>query len=192
MSTSREKAIESAKELFSKKGYLNTSVDEILVRAGITKSNLYYHFKSKEELGLVALDEIIADYKNEFLTDTIDNKSLSPEERLNRFYKRIISRQKTLECKRGSVPGNLASELSDVNENFRFLLSGFFTNCQKTIEACIKEGVKSKAFRSDIASKDISQLIISHLEGAVLISKTGRSAKPLKSGSKTILKLIRR
>jgi AcrR family transcriptional regulator len=50
MSFARERLLESAKILFSQKGYYATSVEDIVESAGFSKGNFYYYFKSKEEL----------------------------------------------------------------------------------------------------------------------------------------------
>lgn len=191
MSTSKEKVIDSAQKLFHLKGFQSTSIDDILVSTGVTKSNLYYHFKSKEELGLIILEKRIREYEERFFKSTLDNKLLSPERRLKEYYKKVAVYHENLDCKSGCPFGNLALEMSDLNEKFRMRLSEFFKHWQKIIERCIKDGIKEKQFRADISAKTISQLIISHLEGAILMTKTHRSISPLKSGSKTIMKLIR-
>lgn len=46
----REKIIQEALRLFSMKGFLSTSISDILEAARISKGGLYNHFKSKEEL----------------------------------------------------------------------------------------------------------------------------------------------
>jgi len=191
MSTSKEKILESARDLFHLKGYDNTSVDDLLINTGVTKSNFYYHFKSKEELGLLILEKRIEDYEIKFLSNTIGNESVSPEKRLKKYYKEVINYHRGLDCRRGCPFGNLALEMSDSNENFRLRLSEFFEHWQQIIEGCIKEGIRKKEFRSDLSPKTISQLILSHLEGAILIAKTQRSLQPLSQGSKTILKLLK-
>lgn len=43
---------DKAKTLFSQKGYSVTSIQDICSAAGCSKGNLYYHFKSKEDLFL--------------------------------------------------------------------------------------------------------------------------------------------
>jgi len=191
LSTSKDKIIESAQDLFHSYGYHNTSIDDILKSTGVTKSNFYYHFKSKEELGLLILERRIKEYEIRYLSDTLGNTSISPERRLKNYYKNVTSFHKDLNCQRGCPFGNLALEMSDTNENFRQRLSDFFNHWQKIIEGCIKEGIKKKEFRGDLSAKSISQLILSHLEGAVLMVKTHRSIHPLSTGSKTIIKLIK-
>jgi len=191
LNTSKEKVIDSAQELFHLNGFQNTSIDNILKSTRVTKSNLYYHFKSKEELGLLILEKRINEYEKKFFADTFGNTSISPEKRLKNFYKKVTAFHKNLNCRSGCPFGNLALEMSDINENFRLMLSEFFNHWQKIIEGCIKEGIRQKEFRRDISPKTISQLIISHLEGAIMMAKTHRSISPLSSGSKTIIKLIK-
>ena len=191
MSSSKEKVIDSAQKLFHLNGFQNTSIDDILKSTGVTKSNLYYHFKSKEDLGLLILEKRIRDYERKFFSDTLEDYSLSPERRLKKYYKKVTAYHEDLKCKNGCPFGNLALEMSDSNEKFRSRLSEFFSHWQKIIEKCIKDGIKLGEFRSDISPRIISQLILSHLEGAILLAKTQRSITPLSTGSKTIMKLIK-
>lgn len=54
----RGEILDAAEELFGEAGYEDTSVNDILLRAGIAKGTLYYYFKSKEEI----LDAVLARY----------------------------------------------------------------------------------------------------------------------------------
>lgn len=51
----KKELIKTAYELFITKGYENTSVDEIIAKAGIAKGTYYYHFESKEQV----LEEVV-------------------------------------------------------------------------------------------------------------------------------------
>ncbi|EEB73448.1 transcriptional regulator, TetR family [Thermococcus sp. AM4] len=46
----RGKLVASAMELFAKKGFDKTTVDEIVARAGVAKGTFYLYFKSKDDL----------------------------------------------------------------------------------------------------------------------------------------------
>jgi AcrR family transcriptional regulator len=48
--TSKEEYLQAATELFTKKGFFRTSVDDIIRKAGRSKGGFYHHFKSKNEL----------------------------------------------------------------------------------------------------------------------------------------------
>jgi AcrR family transcriptional regulator len=53
----KDKIIQTAKTEFSKKGYENTSLENIAKKCGITKAAIYYYFKSKRELYNVIFQE---------------------------------------------------------------------------------------------------------------------------------------
>ena len=191
MNKSKERILASAKELFHENGFQQTSVDEILKKSGVTKSNFYYHFKSKEKLGLIILERFIKQYEADVLIKTLGDSSIRPSERLVEFYNSVKTFHKDLQNPRGCPFGNLAIEMSGSNENFRGKLSAFFNSWEKTIEECMKEGMSKGEFRSDLPPAVIAQLILSHLEGAIMMVKTHRSIEPLSSGSETILRLLK-
>jgi AcrR family transcriptional regulator len=58
MSSARERLLESAKRLFSQKGYYATSVEDIVESAGFSKGAFYFYFKSKEELFKSLVEEM--------------------------------------------------------------------------------------------------------------------------------------
>jgi TetR/AcrR family transcriptional regulator, transcriptional repressor for nem operon len=191
LNKSKEKILVCAKELFHEHGFQQTSVDEILKQSGVTKSNFYYHFKSKEELGLIILERFIAHYETEVLLKTLGNNSLQPAEKLSNFYITVKTYHRDLQKARGCPFGNLAIEMSGTNEHFREKLSAFFNSWERIIEACIKEGMSKGDFRSDLPAGVVAQLILSHLEGAIMMVKTHRSIEPLSTGSETIMKLLK-
>lgn len=191
MNNSKERILASAKELFHANGFQQTSVDEILKMSGVTKSNFYYHFKSKEELGLIILERFIRQYETDVLIKTLGNRSLRPSERLNEFYKSVRTFHRDLNNPKGCPFGNLAIEMSGSNERFRERLSAFFNSWEKIIGECIEEGIGTGDFRGDLPPGVIAQFILSHLEGAIMMVKTHRSIEPLSSGSETILRLLR-
>jgi len=46
----RDKVAQAAVELFAEKGYANTSVQEVVERAGVTKGAMYHYYRSKDDL----------------------------------------------------------------------------------------------------------------------------------------------
>jgi AcrR family transcriptional regulator len=56
---SREQILDVAVALFNERGYDATSVADIADRLGVTKSALYHHFRSREELLAVAVDRAL-------------------------------------------------------------------------------------------------------------------------------------
>lgn len=55
----REEIVEQALQLFTLKGYHNTSVNDLLKATGLTKGGLYGHFGSKEEIWAAAYERAV-------------------------------------------------------------------------------------------------------------------------------------
>lgn len=55
----RQEIVKKALELFSIKGYYNTSINDLLGATGLTKGGLYGHFRSKEAIWEAAYDEAV-------------------------------------------------------------------------------------------------------------------------------------
>jgi AcrR family transcriptional regulator len=53
----RQRILDTAYELFSRRGLRGVGVDEVIERAGVAKATLYRHFPSKEHLALAFLQE---------------------------------------------------------------------------------------------------------------------------------------
>ena len=91
----REQLMVAARELFVKKGYRDTTTEEIARRAKVTKGALYYHFKSKEDImcGLVKhlmnkhferLEQAIGGNRSpaEMLRFLLEDAGFGPEEKM--------------------------------------------------------------------------------------------------------------
>lgn len=59
--STRQALVDSAVELFTKRGYANTSLDAIAKRARVTKGALYHHFSGKQGLFEAAFDAVETD-----------------------------------------------------------------------------------------------------------------------------------
>jgi AcrR family transcriptional regulator len=55
----RHNVIEKSLQIFSVKGYYNTSISDIMAATGLTKGGLYAHFDSKEALWNAAYDRAV-------------------------------------------------------------------------------------------------------------------------------------
>lgn len=55
----RAQILAAAAELFSRRGYHGVTVDAIAQRAGISKGNLYWYFKSKQEIFQVLFTDVV-------------------------------------------------------------------------------------------------------------------------------------
>lgn len=61
--STRSALVDSAVELFTKRGYAGTSLDEIARRARVTKGALYHHFSGKQAIFEAAFDAVETEVK---------------------------------------------------------------------------------------------------------------------------------
>ena len=59
----RQNIIEKSMQLFSVKGYFNTSIAGIVKATGLTKGGLYGHFRNKQEIWYAVYDECVRIWK---------------------------------------------------------------------------------------------------------------------------------
>lgn len=77
----RNHLIDVAMQLFNRRGYRATGVDDIMAEAGIAKTTLYRHFQSKEDLIVAALAKA-DDMARDELRAYVEKASNDPRERL--------------------------------------------------------------------------------------------------------------
>ena len=62
----KERILEAALDMFSKKGYEGTNIRELAASLGLVKSGIYKHYESKEAIWNALLDRMIAYYGEHF------------------------------------------------------------------------------------------------------------------------------
>jgi len=78
----RGRILESAYELFSRRGVRAVGVDEVISSAGVAKASLYKHFSSKDELVLAFLELREQRWTRDFVVAEAERRGATPEERL--------------------------------------------------------------------------------------------------------------
>jgi AcrR family transcriptional regulator len=76
--STRQRILDSAYELFYRKGFTRSNVDDIAAMAEVTKRTLYYHFESKDQL-LAAVMEAQNDLSLSRIRKYQENYSGNPE-----------------------------------------------------------------------------------------------------------------
>jgi AcrR family transcriptional regulator len=77
-----ERILETAYELFSRRGIRDVGVDELIERAGVAKATLYRHFPSKDDLVVAFLQRREQRWTLEFVEAQSRLRGATPEEQL--------------------------------------------------------------------------------------------------------------
>jgi AcrR family transcriptional regulator len=78
----RVRILESAYELFSRRGVRGVGVDEVIAHAGVAKATLYAHFPSKDDLVVAFLEQREQRWTLAFVVTEARRRGTTPEERL--------------------------------------------------------------------------------------------------------------
>ncbi|WP_274365003.1 TetR/AcrR family transcriptional regulator [Paenibacillus thermotolerans] len=84
----RAEILESAKQLFSTKGYENTSVNDIIHKIGVAKGTFYHYFKSKEEIADAVIQDAVERSIEAFkkINSNAEIKSIEKYSNIIRFF----------------------------------------------------------------------------------------------------------
>jgi AcrR family transcriptional regulator len=77
-----ERILDTAYELFSRRGVRNVGVDEVIAHAGVAKATLYARFLSKDHLVLAFLERREQRWTLAFLATEARRRGTTPEEQL--------------------------------------------------------------------------------------------------------------
>src|SRR5438477_12522320 len=80
--SARERILDAAYELFSRRGIQAVGVNEVTERAGVATATLYRHFPSKDKLVLAFLDLREQRWTKDFIEAGAMRRGSNPEERL--------------------------------------------------------------------------------------------------------------
>ena len=111
----KRKVIEESAKLFYFNGYVNTGLKEILEVCNIPKGSFYYYFKNKDDL-LIHVIDYHTNNIIRFFDRTVNDLSIP---KFKVFFHNFFSNVEMNSYHGGSPLGNIANELSDVNEDIR-------------------------------------------------------------------------
>lgn len=83
---SKEKILKIAASAFAEKGFSGARIDEIARAAGVPKSLIYYHFKSKEEILQVLIENFLEEYEQILSLVNVDYGDESFKIRIKEVY----------------------------------------------------------------------------------------------------------
>jgi len=152
--------LQKAFELIYSKGYQTTSIDDIIATIQVTKGAFYYHFKTKDEMGVAIIEEILKPTMQESFIQPIENS----ENPLDDFYNMIsylLLEDPFLQVKYGCPVGNLTQEMTPWNNQFSNALLELVNQWKITIEKSVVNAQKSGLIRKDVNGEQVAYFIMS-------------------------------
>ncbi len=162
----REIIVDKAAQLFSRKGFYGTSVEDIAQAVGLTKGAIYGHFDSKEDICYAVLEKagrMIQAKVNPYVRGEANAcDQLLAMIRGHRSY----AEDRVFEG--GCIILNLAVEMDDTNEGLRDDLAARIMALRQWIIRIVEEGKRKGEIRAKVDSDQLATLIMSSLQGAMI------------------------
>ncbi|WP_146815419.1 TetR/AcrR family transcriptional regulator [Halobacillus faecis] len=147
----KERMMDSIIELFGKKGFQATSIQDIVDANGVTKGTFYYYFKNKEDV-LVHIHQSFIDHLLEGQENIMTSEGLSNQEKLYRIVELLIGNIRT----NGHSALVFFQEMRHLSEEKTAIImpkrQQFQLNIQKVLEKGMADGEFKKTLRADMLS----------------------------------------
>lgn len=185
----KQAIIEKTAPVFNEKGFVGTSMNDILEATGLSKGCVYGHFQSKDEIALAAFDQnyqtIVAYLRKqvEVRPNMIDRLLVYPE-----TY-RIFLELPFLEA--GCPILNTSTEADDTHPLLREKVVKALGFWKKAVEKLIQTGIERKEIKADTNAHEFSYLLMSLIEGAMMQSKVTRNPEALRITMNHLEKMIK-
>lgn len=184
----RRKLVKTARDLFRLQGFSHTSIDDIARAAQVNRGNLYFYFSSKEELAAAALDYAL---EREFVfLDRAMGAETDPLKRLDLMIAAIVDYSVRTGCAGGCFFGTLAQELGDTHRDLALKANRFFARWKALIVSLLEQGKEQGRLRPETDGEALAGLIVSSLEGALLICKASKDPALLTQTQATLAALV--
>ena len=175
----KQKIIYESMKLFSLKGFLNTSINDIMREAKTSKGGLYNHFKSKDEIFTAVLSEARKVWRDRSLAglDQIEEPVEKVKKLLENYRDRYLKDTETFPG--GCIFVTLSVELDDQNPLFSKELNNGFVRLRAMIRRLLDQGKESGELRAEVNTEALTEMIFSGMLGASVIYGTAKSSAGL-------------
>jgi TetR/AcrR family transcriptional regulator, transcriptional repressor for nem operon len=168
----KEHIVAKAAPIFNQSGFAGTSLSDLMAATGLQKGGIYRHFKSKEELAAAAFDH--AWHRAwDFRWMGID-KIANSIDQLKQFVANFVDKRG--ELVQGGCPVlNTAVDSDDGNLILRDRARKALAGWLKRIQDIVSAGIVNAEIRKDVDPQATATIIISTLEGALMIGRLQHS-----------------
>lgn len=164
----KEKIKDVSLNLFHRKGYKHTSINDILDSSGVKKGNFYFHYPSKEKLIVDVLNKALSNYENQ-INSSIKHEAISDQ---------IVDMIETIAAyhigdgiSKGCLFGNMALEIGHDGSEISSFVGNVFKRWEARFEKLFIAAVNSGELELKESAKVLSRMILALIEGGLVLSK---------------------
>ncbi|NML56298.1 TetR/AcrR family transcriptional regulator [Chryseobacterium cheonjiense] len=152
--------LQTAFGLIYNNGYQTTSVDEIIAKTNVTKGAFYYHFKTKDEMGLAILNELLKPIFSTNFIEPLKRADDALETIYNLIYHLLIN-DPLMTLESGCPASNLTQEMAPWNRDFTMTLNELSQNWEQAMIQAIKNSQEKGLINTNADPKEITVFVLS-------------------------------
>jgi TetR/AcrR family transcriptional repressor of nem operon len=175
----KENIIHESMKLFSLKGFLSTSIQDILEASKTSKGGFYNHFNSKEDLFFAVLREGQKIWREKNLEglDRIDDPIEKIRALLLNYRDKYLKDTKNFPG--GCIFVTLSVELDDQRPHLAKELNRGFAGFKAMLKRLLDEGKALGKLRADVDTEALPDMIFAGMMGSSVIYGTEKSVSSL-------------
>ena len=175
----RQNITKKSLQVFSVKGYFNTSISDILEATGLTKGGLYGHFASKEDIWYAVYDEAVKIWRSIVFKDI--NNITNPLERIEITIEYHLANYLGEDVfDGGCFFVNMLVEISGQSEQMsKHILRGF-VQFSRLLRTWLEDADDKGLLKEGLNYREISNFIIISLNGAATLYSASKDTSILK------------
>jgi TetR/AcrR family transcriptional regulator, transcriptional repressor for nem operon len=166
----REDILEAGLKVMFQSGYQGASVRDICAAAGAPQGSFTNHFRSKEVFVQEVLDRYFANLRT-VVSETLNDKSLTPRQRLKRYLEIITGKLRNDKWGRGCLIGDLSAEASLQSKLLRKQLEKIYREWRAPFAECIAEAQAAGEIEPKFEPVELAEFLLASWEGAILRMK---------------------
>ena len=186
----RERIMEASRDLFHKRGYYNTSINDLIQSTGVKKGNLYFHIQSKEKLIVEVLKEDLETYEKQIHEGLENNNSIGSIERILRIIDAITAYHINDDLSKGCIFGNMALEIGDDGSEISLFVKDVFEGWVSFFEKLLLRAEGDGEIKLKESPAALARMILASIEGGVMLSKISGNAEGLTDCTILLKKII--
>jgi TetR/AcrR family transcriptional repressor of nem operon len=169
-----ERLIASATALFTARSYGSVGVQELCETADVRRGSFYYHFRSKQELALAALDAEWDSLRTEIFEPAF-GQDLAPFVAFSRFWdllhEHAITRTRKLGMFGGSLLVSLAQEMAATDDVIRDRALRHLAQAQTYFEAGLSAAIDAGDVAATTDTKVAAQRMAAYVAGILAVAR---------------------
>jgi AcrR family transcriptional regulator len=187
----RRRVLDAAAEAFQLRGYHSTSTHDIMRAAGVTGGALHHHFPSKKALGIAVIRERVAKAVEQTWIEPILSARTAADGILQVFAQisRSLDQRNVVQ---GCPLGNLASELSLADADFRQAIGNVFEHWRKTLAQKLRADRAAGIILHEVDPDTFATFVVASYSGAIALAKAEQAADPLKACARQLAAVMQR